>query len=95
MRKREKYFHKNANAPNFKHQRWQITVWQQQWTSFEKSRCGKTREDAVHMAYLLCDCAGAFDELPFGEGVSGTELQGSSLLDQVDAAVAQLLHPCL
>lgn len=47
------------------------------------------------MAYLLSDCAGTLDELPFGEAVSGAELQGSSLLDQVDAAMAQLLHPRL
>lgn len=45
--------------------------------------------------YLLCDCAGTLDELPLGEAVSGAELQGSSLLDHVNTAVAQLLHPCL
>lgn len=50
---------------------------------------------SVYIAYLLRDCAGTFDELPFGEAVSGAELQGSSFLDQVDAAMAQLLHPRL
>ncbi len=71
-------------------------------TSFKKSRKKLPSawvKDAVpvcvHIAYLLCDCAGTLDELPFGEAVGGTELQGSSLLDQVDTAMAQLLHPCL
>lgn len=49
----------------------------------------------VYTAYLLHDCAGTFDELPFGEAVSGAELQSSSFLDQVNTAMAQLLHPCL
>lgn len=48
-----------------------------------------------HIAYLLCDCTGALDELPFGEAVSRAELQGSSLLDQVNTAMAQFLHPRL
>lgn len=56
-------------------------------------------KDAVpvpaYIAYLLHDCAGTLDELPFGEAVSGAELQSSSFLDQVDTAMAQLLHPCL
>lgn len=47
------------------------------------------------VAYLLCDCAGTLNELPLGEAVGGADLQGSSLLHQVDAAMAQLLHPCL
>lgn len=49
----------------------------------------------VYTAYLLHDCTGTFDELPFGKAVSGAELQSSSFLDQVDTAMAQLLHPCL
>lgn len=47
------------------------------------------------VCYLLHDCAGTLDELPLGEAVSGAELQSSSLLDQVDAAMAQLLDPGL
>ena len=47
-----------------------------------------------HIAYLLCDCTGTLNQFPFGEAVSGAELQGSSFLNQVDAAMAQLLHPC-
>lgn len=50
---------------------------------------------SVHIAHLLCDCASTLNELPLGEAVSGAELQGASLLDQVDAAMAQLLHPGL
>lgn len=46
-------------------------------------------------SYLLCDGAGTLDELPLGEAVGGAELQRSGLLHQVDAAVAQLLHPRL
>ena len=42
--------------------------------------------------YLLCDSAGTLDELPLGEAVGGGDLQGPGLLDQVNAAVAQLLH---
>lgn len=56
-------------------------------------RCCTTA--CFHVAYLLHDGAGALDELPFGEAVSGAELQSSSLLDQVDTAMAQLLYPCL
>ena len=48
----------------------------------------------VHMAHLLCDGAGALDELPLGEAISGAELQGPRLLNQVDTAMAQLLHSC-
>lgn len=49
----------------------------------------------IHIAYLLRDCPGTLNELPFGEAVCGAELQGSSFLNQVDTAMAQLLHPCL
>lgn len=42
--------------------------------------------------YLLCDGAGAFDELSLGEAVRGGDLQGSGLLDEEDASVAELLH---
>lgn len=56
-------------------------------------RCCTTA--CFHVAYLLHDSAGTLDELPFGEAVSGAELQSSSLLDQVDTAMAQLLYPCL
>lgn len=49
----------------------------------------------VCVADLLHDCAGTLNELPLGEAVSGAELQSSSFLDQVDAAMSQLLHPCL
>lgn len=45
--------------------------------------------------YLLCDHTGAIDELPFGEAVRGSDLQSSSLLDQEDAAMSQVLHPGL
>lgn len=56
-------------------------------------RCCTTA--CCHVAYLLHDRAGTLDELPFGEAVSGAELQSSSLLDKVDTAMAQLLYPCL
>ena len=46
------------------------------------------------IAYLFCDCSSTLNELPFGETVSGAELQGSSLLDQTNTAMAQFLHPC-
>lgn len=45
--------------------------------------------------YLLCDNTGTFDELPLREAVRGSDLQSSSLLDQEDAAVPQILHPVL
>lgn len=47
------------------------------------------------LVYLLHDWAGTLDELPLGEAVSGAELQSSSFLDQVDAAVSQFLNPRL
>lgn len=60
-------------------------------------KCSAQVKSAVTMcvAYLLHDCAGTLDELPLREAVSGAELQSSSFLDQVDAAMSQLLHPCL
>lgn len=45
--------------------------------------------------YLFGDSAGAVDELSFSETVWGCDLQGSSLLDQRDTTVAQILHPGL
>ena len=42
--------------------------------------------------YLLCDGAGAFNELPLGVAVRGSDLQSSSLLDKEDAAMAKILH---
>lgn len=42
--------------------------------------------------YLLCDGASTFDELSLGEAVRGGDLQGSGLLDEEDASVAELLH---
>lgn len=103
----EIYFHKNANAelmlpPNFKQQRLQIMtakidfLWKiNMYKTLPSARVKDAVAVAAHISYLLRDCAGTFDELPLGEAVSGAELQGSSLLDQVDAAMAQLLHPCL
>jgi len=49
----------------------------------------------VSERYLLCDRTGARDELPLGEAVGGRDLQRSGLLDQEDAAVAELLHASL
>ncbi len=46
-------------------------------------------------AYLLCDSTGVLDQLSFGETVCRAHLQRSGLLDQIDAAVTQLLHPSL
>lgn len=50
---------------------------------------------SVVSAYLLCDGAGVLDQLSLGETVRRAHLQGSGLLDQIDAAVTQLLHPSL
>lgn len=47
------------------------------------------------MTYLLHDGSGTLYELSFRETVRGAELQSSGLLDHVDAAVAELLHPGL
>lgn len=47
------------------------------------------------MLYLLHDGSGTLDELSLREAVRGAELQSSSFLDHVDAAVAQLLYPGL
>ncbi len=44
---------------------------------------------------LLCDCTGAINELSFGEAVRRSDLQSSSLLDEEDAAMPQVLHSIL
>lgn len=64
-----------------------------------------TRPDWIHLGlascfcpcpgaapYLLCDCAGTLDELPFGVAVCGAYLERPRLLHQEDTAVAQVLH---
>lgn len=53
------------------------------------------KEKQPTVVYLLHDGAGALDELPLGEAISGAELQRSGFLDQEDAAVSQLLNPSL
>lgn len=47
------------------------------------------------LQYLFCDIAGALNKLPLGEAVWRSDLQRSSLLDQEDATMTQLLHSCL
>lgn len=75
-------------------ERWSFTT--QMWNSpaggshvDERTRSRKVPR------YLLCDNTGTFDELPLSEAVRGSDLQSSSLLDQEDAAVPQILHPVL
>lgn len=46
-------------------------------------------------SYLLCDCAGTFNELSFGEAVRGSDLQSSGLLDEENAAMSKLLNTSL
>lgn len=45
-----------------------------------------------YQAYLLCDSSCTFDQLPLGEAVCGAHLERTSLLDQVDTAMPELLH---
>lgn len=58
----------------------------------------KPRDKFYHLLigfYLFCDCTGTFNELPFGETIRGSNLQSSSLLDEEDTAMSELLHSSL
>lgn len=94
----EIYFHKNANvATNIENE--DAKLKEKNRLNLKKSKGFSTisffHSPLTVAAYLLCDCTSTLDELPLGEAVSGAELQGSSLLDQVDTAMAQFLHPRL
>lgn len=54
-----------------------------------------TASHSSKQAYLFSDGTGIFDQLSLGETVRRAHLKGSGLLNQIDAAVTQLLHPRL